>query len=90
MAPDVFIMFDNDYDNVTNPNDCHSRLLEVTLNETSMTAKETWSWEAPTSYWSLFWGNAIVLPNGDIMGVFGPPTHQFPQNPLGHSLTLVL
>jgi hypothetical protein len=80
VAPDVFIMFDNDYDNVTNPNDCHSRLLEVTLNETSMTAKETWSWEAPTSYWSVFWGNAIVLPNGDIMGVFGPPTHQFQQN----------
>lgn len=80
ISPDVFIMFDNDFDNVTNPNDCHSRLLEVTLNETSMTARETWSWEAPTSYWSVFWGNAIVLPNGDIMGVFGPPTHQFLQN----------
>jgi hypothetical protein len=45
-----------------------------------MTARETWSWEAPTSYWTPFWGNAIVLPNGDIMGVFGPPTHQFAQN----------
>lgn len=80
LTPGVFIMFDNDFDNVTNPNNCHSRFLEVTLNETSMTAKETWSWESPTSYWTPFWGSAMVLPNGDIMGVFGAPTHKFQQN----------
>ncbi len=80
VAPDVFAMFDNDFDNVTNPDDCHSQLLEVTLNETSMTASVSWSWTAPTSYWSEYWGDTVRLPNGDRMGVFGTQTHQFAQN----------
>jgi hypothetical protein len=45
-----------------------------------MTATESWSWESPTSYWAPFFGNAIVLPNGDVMGVFGSGTHQFAEN----------
>jgi hypothetical protein len=80
VAPNVFAMFDNDFDNITNPNDCHSRLIEVTLNEQSMTASVTWSWEAPTQYWSPYWGKNDRLPNGDHIGVFGSQTHQFPQN----------
>jgi hypothetical protein len=80
VAPDVFAMFDNDFDNITNPDDCHSRLLEVTLDEQTMTARETWSWEAPISYWSPYWGDTIRLPNGDRMGVFGTPSHEFTQN----------
>ena len=27
VAPDVFTMFDNDYENNTNPDDCHSRMI---------------------------------------------------------------
>jgi hypothetical protein len=45
-----------------------------------MTAIESWSWESPTSYWTPFFGNALILPNGDVMGVFGSSTHQFSEN----------
>ena len=33
VSHDVFTIFDNDIDNVTNPYDCYSRMIEVTLNE---------------------------------------------------------
>ena len=83
VAPDVFTLFDNDYCNNTNPNDCHSRIVELTLNETSMTAYVNWSWEAPTAYWASYAGGALLLPNGDFIGNFADPTHQnlsAPQN----------
>jgi hypothetical protein len=80
VAPDVFTMFDNDYNNVTNPDDCLSRMIKLTANETSMTAQVTWSWEAPTAYWNSYAGGAILLPNGDYLGDFGDPTHQDSQN----------
>jgi hypothetical protein len=80
VAPNIFTMFDNDYNNITNPNDCKSRLIELTLNETSMTAKVNWSWKAPTQYWNSYAGGNVLLPNGDFIGDFGDPTHQFPQN----------
>ena len=73
-------MFDNDLDNVTDPSDCHSRMIEVTLNEQKMTAWVSWSWEAPTQYWSPYFGKTDRLPNGDHIGVFGSPTHRFQQN----------
>jgi Arylsulfotransferase (ASST) len=80
VAPDVFTMFDNDYENITNPDDCHSRMIELTLNETNMTAQVTWSWEAPTQYWNDYAGGTVLLPNGDYLGDFGDPSHQDPQN----------
>jgi hypothetical protein len=80
VAPDVFTMFNNDYENNTNPADCHSSLLEVTLNETDMTAYVDWSWEAPTQYWNTYGGAAVILPNGDMLGDFGDPTHEYTQN----------
>jgi hypothetical protein len=83
VAPNVFKMFDNDYNNVTNPNDCHSRMIELTLNETSMTAYVNFSWEAPKQYWTPYAGGALLLPNGDFIGDFADPSHQlavFPQN----------
>lgn len=80
VTPNVFSMFDNDYDNNTNPNNCHSSMKKVTLNETNMTAYISWSWEAPTQYWTLYGGATLILPNGDYLGCFGTPTHQFPQN----------
>lgn len=82
VAPNVFTMFNNDYGNVTNANDSRSSLLEVTLNETSMTAYVNWSWVAPISYWNSFGGSNVILPNGDYLGCFGDPTHQKPQNAL--------
>ena len=80
VAPDVFTMFNNDFDNNTNPDDCHSEMLELTLNETSMTAYVSWSWEAPTQYWTSYGGATLLLPNGDFIGDFGDPIHQFAQN----------
>ncbi len=80
VAPDVFTMFNNDYNNNTNPDDCRSSLLELTLNETSMTAYVNWSWEAPKQYWNSYGGATVILPNGDYLGDFGDPNHQFTQN----------
>ena len=80
VAPDVFTMFDNDFDNNTNPDNCHSQLMELTLNETSMTAQVNWSWEAPKQYWNTYGGATVILPNGDYLGDFGDPTHQLTQN----------
>ena len=80
IAPGVFTMFDNDYRNNTNPNDCHSALLELTLNEETMTASVNWRWDAPKQYWNSYGGSTSVLPNGDYLGAFGVPTHQLTQN----------
>jgi hypothetical protein len=77
VEPDTFMMFDNDFHNETNPNDGHSRILEVTLNEHNMTASETWSWAAPKDYWRPYWGKVDRLPNGDRIGTFGTQTKQY-------------
>jgi hypothetical protein len=77
LAPDVFTMFDNDFHNETNPNDCHSRMIEVTLNEQNMTAWVSWSWAAPKQYWTPYIGDTVRLPNGDRLGTFGSQTHYF-------------
>jgi hypothetical protein len=80
VAPNEFMMFDNDYTNETNLHNCRSRMLKISLNETSMTAQETWSWEGPKSWYSPYLGSVDILPNGNVMGCFGTPTHQFPEN----------
>jgi hypothetical protein len=80
VAPDVFTMFDNDYNNVTNPNDDNSRMIELTVNETDMTAYVNWSWEAPPQYYNNYAGATVLLPNGDYLGDFGDPTHQVQEN----------
>ncbi|MGY5876599.1 MAG: aryl-sulfate sulfotransferase [Candidatus Thorarchaeota archaeon] len=67
---DTFILFDNDYHDQesTGPN---SRILEITINETDMTAHESWSWSASAQYWSPGWGDADRLPGGNRIGTFG-------------------
>jgi hypothetical protein len=77
ISPDRFMMFDNDFHNLTNVNDTTSRILEVTLNERTMVCQETWSWAAPTEYYSPYWGEADLLSNGDRIGTFGTQTKQF-------------
>ena len=77
IAPDVFMMFDNDFHNLTNINDARGRILQVTLNEQNMTAQETWSWEGPQQWYSPYWGEADLLPNGDRIGTFGSYTKQY-------------
>jgi hypothetical protein len=82
VSPDVFMLFNNDFENNTNQDDCRSSLMEITLNETSMTVYANWSWEAPASYWNAYGGSILHLPNGDFMGDFGVPTHQYTYNEL--------
>jgi len=72
---DTFILFDNDYHNQTNPSNHRSRLLEITINETTMTANESWAWTAPLDYYSAAYGDADRLPNGNRLGTFGDGYH---------------
>ena len=84
VSPNVFLMFDNDYHNTTKPcqvgnayngTGSHSRILEVSVNEQTMTARAIWSWTAPSAYWTPFWGSADILPNGDLIADFGSMSH---------------
>ncbi|MFX0096060.1 MAG: aryl-sulfate sulfotransferase [Candidatus Hodarchaeota archaeon] len=83
----TFILFDNDLHNQTNPNNQRSRILEITINETTMTANESWSWTAPRDYYSLALGDADRLPNGNRLGVFGYDIH--PNTSIGARLVEV-
>lgn len=67
----IFILFDNDFHNQSNPNNHRSRILEITINETTMTANESWVWTAPLTYYSPTYGDADRLPNGNRLGTFG-------------------
>jgi hypothetical protein len=71
----TFILFDNDAFNHTDAGNERSRIVEITVNETAMTACESWSWTAPHEYYSVFYGDADRLPNGNRLGVFGTPNH---------------
>jgi len=104
IQPDVFSMFDNDYENTTNStNPCpatfeqtngHSRMLEITVNEQNMTAWESWSWTSPREDWTPFWGSMDILPNGDRIAAFGAMSHFLPGSgiptPLPNSVGAVL
>ena len=92
IEPNVFLMFDNDFHNRThldtypegeNPYINYggrSRLIEATLDESTMTGEITWSYEPPTEYYSSVFGDIDVLPNGNILGVFGTPAHNWTTN----------
>ncbi|TFG05942.1 hypothetical protein EU538_10930 [Candidatus Thorarchaeota archaeon] len=68
---DELILFDNDLHNQTSVTNHISRMLEITINETTMTANQSWMWQAPTAYYSAGWGDADRLPNGNRLGTFG-------------------
>jgi hypothetical protein len=96
IQPDVFSMFDDDYENTTNPaNQCpatfeqtnaHSRMLEITVNEQNMTAWASWSWTAPREDWTPYWGSVNRLPNGDRIADFGSQSHYLPESEIGSPL----
>jgi hypothetical protein len=105
VRPDVFLTFDNDYHNRThlgtyppgeNPYTGnyggHSRLIEVTLNESKMTAEITWSYTPGPEYYSMVFGDIDILPNGNIAGLFGVPVHKWTpdhkeiENPFGAAI----
>ncbi|MGD9397358.1 MAG: aryl-sulfate sulfotransferase [Candidatus Thorarchaeota archaeon] len=70
----TFIMFDNDLHNQTDDTTRISRILEVKINETTMTANESWYYQTSTIYWSAGWGDADRLPNGNRLGAWGYPS----------------
>ncbi|MCE7743072.1 MAG: hypothetical protein GOP50_11540 [Candidatus Heimdallarchaeota archaeon] len=74
-ADKTFILFDNDRHNQTFAHSRTSRIVELVIDDTTMIAKESFTWEAPESYWSSIWGDADMLPNGHFFGTFGTPTH---------------
>jgi hypothetical protein len=96
VQPDVFSMFDDDYENTTNPaNPCpatfeetnaHSRMLVITANEQNMTAWTSWSWTAPREDWTPYWGSVDRLPNGDWIADFGSQSHYLPGSGIGSQL----
>lgn len=82
VEPGIFSMFDNDYHNTTrtceqnfNGTMSHSRMLEIAVDEQNMTARVSWSWTAPSAYWSPYWGKVDRLTNGDRLGTFGANSH---------------
>ena len=77
----TFILFDNDFMNKTNANNHRSRILEISINETTMTANTSWVWTGSEEYYSSYWGDADRLPNGNRFGVFGTQTH--PETDIG-------
>jgi hypothetical protein len=91
IRPNVFLMFDNDFHNRTHLDSYpgegenpfivnyggRSRLIEITLDESDMIAEITWSYEPDAEYFSAIFGDVDVLPNGNILGVFGTPVHKW-------------
>ena len=72
IGPNRFIIYDNDYKNITRPNEDIgiTRYVEFVVDEFTMTAHETWSWTAPASYYCDSQGDANRLPNGNTYGLF--------------------
>jgi len=67
----TFILFDNDYHNQTEGEDQNSRILEITIDEDTMTANTSWVWQPDRTYSSHIWGDADRTPTGNRIGVFG-------------------
>ncbi|MHA1927659.1 MAG: aryl-sulfate sulfotransferase, partial [Candidatus Thorarchaeota archaeon] len=70
----TFILFDNDLHNQTYEYNRLSRILEISIDEDTMTANESWYYIAPPDYYSAGWGDADRLPNGNRIGCFGYPS----------------
>jgi hypothetical protein len=84
---DKYILFDNDYHNQTDSSNQLSRLIEITIDENKMYANITREWVAPSDYYSISFGDCDLLPNNNLLGVFGTYTH--PGSEYGAILTEV-
>ncbi|MBD3190296.1 MAG: hypothetical protein GF308_06615 [Candidatus Heimdallarchaeota archaeon] len=87
IADNRFILFDNDRHNKTDMTSRNTRLLELEIDEQTMTAKVVWKWTAPRDYYSVIWGDADHLPNENRLGVFGTTNH--PNTTIGARLVEV-
>ncbi len=84
----TFILFDNDLHNQLNAKNKQSRIVEIIINEETMTANESWIWVASPSYWTYAAGDADRLPNGNRFGTFGTSNHP-PYDDIGARLVEV-
>ncbi|MFX1516628.1 MAG: aryl-sulfate sulfotransferase [Promethearchaeota archaeon] len=75
ITENTFILLDNNFHNKTGRIMARSRILEITINETTMTANESWEWVAPREYYSACVCDADRLPNGNRLGTFGMNSH---------------
>ncbi len=71
----TFILFDNDKHNQTDNTNMISRMIEISIDETTFTANVTWEYAAPKSYHSGAWGDSDRLPNLNRFGTFGTLDH---------------
>lgn len=74
IAPNRFIIFDNDKFNLTreNPRIGESRIVEFEVDLSAGVAREIWTWTPDgENYYSSAWGDADRLPNGNRMALFG-------------------
>ncbi len=75
ISDNKFIYFDNDQHNQTAADNLHSRLMEITIDEDKMIANVSWEWISPQDYFSGWWGDCDILPNKNMLGVFGSTSH---------------
>ena len=71
----TFILFDNDAKNETQPSSRNSKMMEIVINESEMTARVNWTWAGGGEYWSNQYGDADRLPNLHRFGTFGTYSH---------------
>ncbi|MHA2247466.1 MAG: aryl-sulfate sulfotransferase [Candidatus Hodarchaeales archaeon] len=71
----TFILFDNNFHNQIGNFNARNRMLEITIDEKTMTANESWAWTAPREYYSAVLCDADRLPNGNRLGTFGMNQH---------------
>ncbi|MFX1282123.1 MAG: aryl-sulfate sulfotransferase [Promethearchaeota archaeon] len=67
----TFILFDNDWHNKSDPFNERSRIVEITIDTTTMIASESWIRIFPYDYFSPVVGDADRLPNGNRFATFG-------------------
>jgi len=49
--------------------------MEITIDEDKMIANVSWEWISPQDYFSGWWGDCDILPNKNMLGVFGSTSH---------------
>jgi hypothetical protein len=71
IGPDRFIIYDNDFWNLTRPDPRVgiTRSVEFIVDESASTATEVWSWTSPPSYYTRAQGDSNRLPNGNTLAL---------------------
>lgn len=73
IGPNRFIIYDNDFYNITDLAAHTPSFLIFEVDEEHWVAREIWRWEVPDNdlYLGERWGDADLLPDGTVIGPFG-------------------